>query len=277
MAGERALPDLVSKLRVDTSQLVEAAAAVDGFGSKIGLVAGVAGAALAAVGIAVGAAFEFKAAIDKTAQLGEQVFKMTKIFGLTAEASSQWLYVAQMVGVNSEQLTKSFEKFSKSLEAVQLHLDTKGTPGLSAFTEEMKRLDVRVTDTHGHVRNFTSILLDTADAFAKMPATEDKAGAAMALFGKTGADMIPVLTLGRQGITDLMNEAQKYGLVITTDNLPKIHAYIEAHRRLDAAMSGLQLTIGQILMPAMTALTGAVAESIRKFQDWIQKLSLIHI
>jgi hypothetical protein len=230
---------------------------------------GAVSAGLAAVGIAMGAAFEVKAAIDQTAKLGEQVYKMHAAFGLSAEAASKWIYVGQMAGLTGEQMEKSFGKFSKQLEAVQLHLDTKGTPGLGAFTEEMKKLGVRVDDGHKHVRDFTAILLDVSDAFARMSPEADKAGALIALFGKAGADLAPILTLGRQGITDLMNEAQKYGLVITTQNLPAIHAFIEAHRHLDAAMQGMQLTIGQILMPALTKLTEWVTNAFLAFRTWI--------
>ena len=45
------------------------------------------------------------------------------------------------------------------------------------------------------------VMMQVADAFKKMPDGAEKAGLAMKLFGKSGADLIPLLNEGADGLT----------------------------------------------------------------------------
>ena len=57
---------------------------------------------------------------------------------------------------------------------------------------------------------------------------EDGAGKtalAIKLFGKSGADLIPLLNQGRAGIKELTDEAAKLGIVISTETAAKAEQF----------------------------------------------------
>jgi hypothetical protein len=250
----------------------------------IGKIAVLAGGALAALLVVDKIKGVFDSAVNSTVALGEDVFRLTKSFNMGAESASKWVFVAKHLGLETEQLTKGFKIFSKHLEETSLHMENKGTPSANVFGEELKKLGVKAFDSKGHIRTFDAVLLDVADSFAKLGPDANKAGIVMNLFGKSGMDMIPILSLGRKGIEELGAEAQKYGLIITEKNLPKIHEFVIKHRELDAAMEGLKLTIGTAVIPAlsrMTEMTTGAVQSVRLFIEShpeviaaLQKLSL---
>jgi hypothetical protein len=81
----------------------------------------------------------------------------------------------------------------------------------------LNALGVSATDVHGQIRPTEQVLLDLADKFSAMPDGADKAALAVKLFGKEGLAIIPFLNQGREGITALMEEAQRLGLVMSED------------------------------------------------------------
>jgi hypothetical protein len=268
--AERSLPDLKSRLTIDTSGLKTAEEHARGFGSNLLGSLGLLSAGLAAVGLGIGAAFELKGAIDSTTALGNEVYKLTTQYGLSAENASKWVYIAHHAGVESDTMARGIKTLSKHLEDMALHLEFKGNPLLNAFAEELKNLGVKALDVHGKMRPVDDVLGDIADAFAKLPEHMNKAGIAANLFGKNGAELIPVLVLGRKGIAELAAEAQKYGLILSTENVAQIHSFILKQRELDSAMQGLRLTIGEAVIPMLSRLAEYTMGAINNFRLWLK-------
>ena len=230
---------------------------------------GIATGALAALGIGIAGAFALKSAIDTTTNLGEEVYKLSHMFGLSAESASKWSFIAHRAGIEADTLGRGMKMMSKNLETMALHLENKGTPDTFIFAQALKEIGVKAFDTKGHILGLDEIMARISDKFEAMPDSIQKTGLATALFGKNGAELIPVLDLGRKGLEELSAEAQKYGLIISGPNLAAIHAYVLKHRELDAAMQGMQLTIGTALIPVLTALTGQVTGTFQAIRTWI--------
>ena len=57
-----------------------------------------------------------------------------------------------------------------------------------------------------------------ADAFAARPNSVAKSSLALNLFGKDGVAMIPMLNEDRDGIRELMQEAEQFGQVMSEDS-----------------------------------------------------------
>src|SRR4029077_20155788 len=97
-------------------------------------------------------------------------------------------YVAKQSGISTEQLDKALEKMSKSLDAAA----TKGVNSTNAF----KTLGVTITDANGKLLPTTTILENLADKFASFKDGPEKTALAMQIFGKAGADLVPLLNRG---------------------------------------------------------------------------------
>ena len=103
--------------------------------------------------------------------------------------------------------------------------------------------------------------LDTlAEAFSRFADGPTKTAAAMALLGRAGADMIPYLDRGRQGLEELKKAAEDVGVVMSGQNV-KALAETRRHRtRLSLAVQAL----GQDIT---IALNGPIGQSIELLSE----------
>jgi hypothetical protein len=115
-------------------------------------------------------------------------------------------------------------------------------------------------------------LIDAAaDRLANMENGAEKNALAMKLFGKGGLDMVKVLGKGSKGLAKLSAEAEKYGLVLTKDNVEAVKKSVAANRDQEAAYQGLQLQIGMHVLPLVTKLTTAFASAVPKITAFVNK------
>lgn len=197
----------------------------------------------------------FKSSIDTTMQLGLQTLQLTRNFGLTAESASGLIAVFERFGVDADGASRAFGIFQKRI------LDV--SSGNKIALKSTALLGVQLKDVNGNLRPMDQILFDVADKFKNglVPSSE-RAGTAMALFGRSGQQLIPVLLQGKQGIIDLLKEADREGVVLSGANLKSIQDNLKAHRNLEEAMKGAKNQIGLALIPVIT-------DVIRKVMDWI--------
>lgn len=212
----------------------------------------VSGVALAAVGTAA-AAFALKAA-DSYVAYGKTIMGLARVSGETVETMSKMNFAAQQTGVSSETLANGIKFLQKNM---------------ASGNAEFEKLNVTTKNADGSYRNVHDVFLDTADAISKMSNATEKADAIRQIFGRNGQALGAMLNKGRDGIIALEADAQKYGLVLTQNNIPAIQANIKAHREMDAAMQGAQNQIGQQVLPTLTKaitlfsnLPGPIASSI---------------
>lgn len=199
--------------------------------------AGLAVAGVAAVAFARNAAGAY---VD----YGKAMIGLSRVSGENIEVSSRMNFAAQQSGVTTEALTMGIKFLEKNM---------------AAANPQFAKMGVSVRDSSGHLRGAHDVLLDTADAIAKMSNGAEKTDAILKLFGRSGLALGPMLNRGRAGILALEQEATKYGLVLTQDNLPALSEAIAANRRLDASMLGLKVRVGQEVLPVFTKFTEILA------------------
>lgn len=213
--------------------------------SSIGTGALAVGAGVLAIGgsmVAVG----LKSA-DEFSKVGGEVAKLQRYTDGSAESMSRLRYVAQMSGIDNDKLANSLKFLSKDL---------------MEHPEKFRKYGIAVTDATGKMLPLDQVLASTAEKFAGMKNGAEKNDMAMQLLGKSGMDLIPMLNKGKAGFADASAEAEKYGLVLSQDNVDAVKKATLAHRHMDAAMSGLQIQIGQYVLPLVAALTGWFAEKL---------------
>ena len=200
--------------------------------------------AMAAVGVAV-AGLAVKAA-NETVDYGRSIMKLSRISGDSVEAMSKLAFAAQQAGgITTDQLGNGLKFMEKNA---------------AAGNAEFDKLGVTVKETDGRFRSTHAIFLDTAEAISHLQKGTEQSAATLKIFGRAGLDLLPVLALGKKGILDLEEGAQKYGLVLSNGNVAAIKANIAAHREFDAALMGAKVQLGEQVLPALTAVTGAFAK-----------------
>lgn len=211
---------------------------------KLGPAGLIAGASIAALGVGM------TALVLPVARVGDEFFKLSQKTGVSVEALTALDYAAKLSDVTTEGLTKALQKLSVAMFDTQVN----GDEGSAA----LKALGVSATDAHGQIRPTEAVLLDLAEKFATMPDGADKAALAVKLFGKEGLAIIPFLNQGREGITALMEEAQRLGLVMSEDVARASEIFNDNLTRLSAIFEGVQRQIGAAVIPILADFTEQV-------------------
>ena len=211
---------------------------------KLGPAGLIAGASIAALGVGI------TALVMPVARVGDEFFKLSQKTGVSVEALTALDYAAKLSDVTTEGLTKALQKLSVAMFDTQVN----GQEGSAA----LKALGVSATDAHGQIRPTEAVLLDLAGKFADMPDGADKAALAVKLFGKEGLAIIPFLNQGREGITALMEEAQRLGLVMSEDGARASEVFNDNLTRLSALFEGVQRQIGSAVIPILADFTEQV-------------------
>ena len=209
--------------------------------SRLGPAGLIAGASIAGIG------YGLTQLILPVAETGEELNKLAQKTGVSVEALSALKYAAELSDVTTEGLTKGLKHLSTALFDTKV----KGDEGGAA----LKALGVAAMDSTGQIRPTEAVLLDLADKFAAMPDGAEKAALAVKLFGKEGLNMIPMLNQGREGLTGMMEEAKRLGLVMSEDAAQASEAFNDNLKRLHAVSEGLQRQIGAAVIPVLADLT----------------------
>jgi TP901 family phage tail tape measure protein len=270
---------IIAHLKLDTAGFQagakEAESSANAGGLSMGkLAAGVAlgQAAFMAAQAAIGAVSSaLKGTVDSAEEYGSTVMKLTRDTGLSTDNASKLAFAFHSVGIDADTASGLVVKFDKQIAAA--------ANSSTHATAELTKLGVNVKDAQGNIKPFVDILGDTADKINAMGSQEEKVAEVTKLFGRSGEPMLKLLAQGKQGIEALTMEAQKYGLVLSTDNVAAVQKYIVAHREWDAAMEGIKIKIGMAVMPAITAFVNKLTEmaSNPMVQRWAKEIADVMI
>jgi hypothetical protein len=184
-----------------------------------------------------------RAAIDKL----DAIDDLSEKYGIAADKLSAYGYASEVAGTTSEAFATGLNKLSKNMA------DAAG--GGKETAAAFAAVGVSVTDANGKLRSADEVLLDLATKFSGYEDGAAKAAAAQAIFGKSGADMIPLLNKGREGIAALTNEAKDFGLVVSNDAAKAAGDFNDNLKRIELAAQSLKLSIANTLLPGLVDLT----------------------
>lgn len=233
--GENNIRRLGNSMQGLQGQVKNASMAVSGLGMAFkGL-----GAALAVGG--------FTAAIKGAIDLADDMRDLSQRTGVGIETLGQFKVAAELSGSSLEGVAKGLNFLNKNMVAAA----TAGGPAAAAF----KTIGVATTDATGTLRTADKVFLDVADRFAAMRDGPEKAALAMKIFGKSGADLIPILNLGSK-------EIERFGLGIGPDFANKADVFNDSLGIMKAQATVLTVQIGSALIPVLIGLVDAVAQGI---------------
>ena len=226
-----------------------AAQTAGGHFSKIAEIAGGLGLAsgIEALGSKV---FQFgQDSINAFQDVGKEVKLLQRYTGDSAEEMSKLRFAAEETGISAETLAGALGKMSKAAAT-------------TAGEKKFDAIGVSVKDMNGNMKSSSEIFTEVADKLGGMSNGVEKTNAIMQIFGRSGMQLAPLLNQGAAGIEKFKEEAQKFGLVLSQDNLDAIQKNVMAHREFHAAVEGMQVQLGQFLYPALTAVAKAMSEIV---------------
>jgi len=167
---------------------------------------------------------------------------LSKQTGVSVEGLSRLQYAAEQSGTDIEGLTTGLRKLSKTA--------ADAASGSKEAGEAFKRIGVSVKDSAGNLKASDELLVDVAEAFSGFEDGAGKSAAAMEIFGKSGAELIPFLNEGRVGIDKLRTEADRLGITMSTKSAQAADEFNDALNRAKASATGL---IREAITPLLEA------------------------
>lgn len=259
MAGDSVIGALRVVLGADTAALdkglKDSGGRLQAFADVAKASMALAAASVAAAALAIGASI--KTAIDNA----DKVNKLSQSTGTTTEEFSKLSYAAQLADVSQESLGKSLGKLSKAMTAA-------AADGASPAGQAFAQMGVSVRDTDGNLKSSSAVISEVAGKFEGYRDGAAKTALAIALFGKAGADMIPLLNQGKQGIADAAEEAEKFGLVLDNKTTMAAEAFNDNLKRMDLIKQGLAATMAAKLLPSLETLSQTLLDSRQESTLW---------
>jgi hypothetical protein len=219
----------------------------------------VAGAASAAAGVAV--LTPLIAAAGRFANTADGYGTTAARAQLAASAVSELEHAARMTDVSAGGLEKGLIKLRKTVG------DAAG--GSKTAQDAFAALGLSWEDLAG--LPLDQQLERVADAVAGIEDPSKKTAAAMDLFGKGGAELLPLLSSGAEGIQAWRKEAQQLGLAMTDAEVAAGGELSDNFDRLADSSRGLSDRIGAALAPALNEIVPRIVEVVAWVSNWIRE------
>jgi hypothetical protein len=244
--------DIVVGAQDKASAVLNAVAGrVGGFGSSIGkfinpLTASLAGAAAGflAVGKAIGtvseAANRIDALTDTAAGLGATVGDLQAFRFAMGEAGN----------VSAEKSIASLQKLQKTVGEIA----TGGNAKAGEVFEKLG-LDAAKLSMQGPVQQFEAV----RQALGSIENVSERAATAQQIFGKSAADLIPVLLAQSGEFEASMNAAAELGAVTSEEGAAGIAAMNDAVGRVSLGFEGLANTVAVAVAPLVESIASTIA------------------
>ena len=172
--------------------------------------------------------------------------------GISVEKLSELRFAGESVGTPLEALATGVQRLSKLMSSA--------AGGNKEAASTFKTLGVEVKSADGALRNSEDVLGDLADRFSSYEDGAAKAALAQGIFGKSGAEMIPLLNQGREGIAKLRTEAEQLGAIYGGDLAKQAADFNDNLTKLQLASEAAAVSIGGPLLRSLSNLMNQYLE-----------------
>jgi TP901 family phage tail tape measure protein len=183
----------------------------------------------------------FTNAIQSTLELGQHIKELSQSTGVSTDALQTMGYAAELSGVSTDSMAHAMGRLARNMYQAQL--------GSKQSAQAFARIGVSVTDAHGKLKPVDTVMSDISDKFAKMPDGAEKTAIAITLFGRAGAELIPLLDRGGKSLEEMAKEAYDLGIVLDEEAVGKLEEANKSVKRISLALQGFKNQAVIALLP----------------------------
>ncbi len=251
-----ALRDILAHfgINVETDELEKGDSLVDKFQDK-----------LVEVGKWVAGAFAINALKDFASELiatADSIGETSDRIGISTQALQEWEYAAKLSGIESDKLRSSIVKLGAGL-------------GKGTADKALKKLGVATKDANGELRGVGDVFGDTIIALGALDNPTKQAGIAAELFGRSYADLIPLINEGPEGLAKLRAEFEKLGGAFSPEFIKQAQEYGDNIDRIQYGIKGLAKKAIGPLLPYLLELTRNSIEVVQSLVSWVKRTKII--
>lgn len=213
--------------------------------ADIGKALGAAAVTFAGVAVALG-----KQAIDAA----DNFNKMSQKVGVSVEALSALSVQAKLSDVSIDQLQGGLAKFARNL--------SEAAAGSKQQAAAFQAIGISQKDAIYYTQHMDEAIGKLSSTFSGYRDSASKTALAQEFFGKSGAELIPLLNqLGTEGFAKAREEAEKFGQVISGDTAAAAEQFNDNLTKLKLETQGFANAVIAELLPSLNRLTDDMVEA----------------
>lgn len=196
------------------------------------------------------------AALRVTINHMDDLSKAAQRAQMPTEEFSKLAHAANLADVSMEDLTGAIGKLTRSQ-----------TEALDAGSKQSKMFDalgISVRGVDGKLRNTADVLMDFADKFAAAKDSPELMAAGIELFGRSFQKLIPLLKDGSDGLRAAGDEAERLGIVLSTEAGQRAEEFNDNLSRMQSAIGGVWQEIATGMLPQLNEMTGSMVAAAQE-------------
>ena len=193
-----------------------------------------------------------RAMAEEQSRVVESQLTMAKRVGMTFTELSGLAYAAELANVSIDTVVASSNRADVAL--------TKLAAGSKGTVEAFKRLGLSSQDFAGKSSAERFQLI--AGAIARLPTSMERSAAAMGIFGRGGAALLPLFSEGAGYIENMTREAKLLGLTLNNSQAQSVDDMRDAFERANLAVSGVVRQVVAYLSPAIKGIVDTFTQFI---------------
>ena len=194
----------------------------------------------------------FTDAVPNAMAYAKQIADIAKVSGASAESTSRFVGTMQILGSHVDALEPAFRILAEEV----LNNENKFTA-----------LGISVRDQNGSLLDTVTVLDSVRTKFAAMENGAAKTALAADLFGKTAHQLMSYLSLTDEAAAAAADELERMGLILSKDAISQAKDAARSFNLLDLTFKGLQVQLGNMLLPAIIDVVNAIRNLIMENKD----------
>ncbi len=240
--------------------------------STVGKYKGIVVAAFTALG--VGAIVSgIKETIDTTVELAKQVYQLQRMTGMTAEASSELIAVADQVGVSFGTLENAVVAIARKMGGLR-GIEDQVTDASGKVVDVFEKFDIQIKNSDGTTKSFSEVFSQLRDKIRNTSSETERLSIATQFFRTGAKDLLPLLTMSTEQYKEIAEEAHKFGIILTQENVLAVREYVMAHRDLDDAIQGAKISLGKELIPVIKDAIVWIKDNSSQIKEWATNIGV---
>lgn len=183
---------------------------------------------------------------------GGAIDDLSQKIGVARETLSSFELAAKVSGVSLEGLGGSFKFLSKNLAEA-----ASGNKELGSLFKQMG------VDVQAGLKDSETAMLRIADVMASMPDSAQKTALSIALLGRSGAESLPFLNQGAEGIQKMKEASDALGASMSDAGVRMADAFGDNLDVIKTAVVGVQTQFTEGMLPALLELSEGAVDALK--------------
>ena len=202
----------------------------------------------------------------KSGKTADDINTLSKVTGINTDKLQQYALAADLVDVSVDAIAKSQKKLVKTMDSARSGQKNQ----VKAFDE----LGVSVTNADGSLRDSEEVFQDVIKALGGIENESDRAALAQTIFGKSAAELNPLLEDQGETYKRVSETLKKYGLdFVDQETLDKANEFNDQIDTIKVIATAAMSTIGAQLAGYLAPALAKVVDFVGQIAQWLSTLS----